>query len=241
MDIARLYGYRPWQQEKHYIQSLILNAMAGFPAVFKGGTYLWFFHGLQRFSEDLDFTVSDGLPAKIIEVVSASLDLMGVANTVKVISDDGMGSSFRVMANGPLHTGDKNRCAVYVEMSKREQVLRDRIPVRLERPEYQLPIKHLLGMGLDEVAAEKARAILVRDKARDVYDLHYLITRKSVPFDAGLVNKKLEIYGATFSKATFMKAVGKKRQLYSKELESMVFDDLPGFKGVMASISKWAT
>lgn len=207
--------------------------------VFKGGTYLWFFHGLQRFSEDLDFTVSDGLPDKIIEAVSSSLDLVGVANTVKAISDDDSGSSFRVMADGPLHTGGKDRCVVYVEMSKRERILRDRVPVRLERPEYQLPIKHLLGMGLDEVAAEKVRAVLMRDKARDVYDLHYLITRKSVQFDVGLINRKLEIYGATFSKPAFMKAVGKKRQLYSKELESMVFDDLPGFKGVMASISKW--
>ncbi len=56
IEIAKLNRLRPWQQEKHYIQSLILNSLSELPLVFKGGTYLWFFHGLKRFSEDLDFT-----------------------------------------------------------------------------------------------------------------------------------------------------------------------------------------
>ena len=59
--LVKLNNLRPWQQEKHYIQSLILEVVADEPLIFKGGTYLWFFHGLQRFSEYLDFTVNGKL------------------------------------------------------------------------------------------------------------------------------------------------------------------------------------
>lgn len=44
----------------------MLNALYDEQLVFKGGTYLWLFHGLPRFSEDLDFTVLSGINSAII-------------------------------------------------------------------------------------------------------------------------------------------------------------------------------
>ena len=83
ISFAKLNGMRPWQQEKHYIQSVILVAMSEEQVVFKGGTYLWFFHGLNRFSEDLDFT-SEKVPKDMDKKISKSLLMMGIENKTKL-------------------------------------------------------------------------------------------------------------------------------------------------------------
>ena len=77
LEISKLMGMTPWQQEKHYTQYLALLSMAEEPLVFKGGTYLWFAHSLDRFSEDLDFTASERLPDGLADKVSKDLALLG--------------------------------------------------------------------------------------------------------------------------------------------------------------------
>lgn len=178
IDIARLMGMKPWQQEKHYIQYLALNSIAEEPLVFKGGTYLWFTQGLDRFSEDLDFTASEHLVHDVAEKVSKNLTLFGVENNIKRITDNETTLSFRISAKGPLNTAKLDECIVYVEISKRERISDKTIPMKLDYTPYSLPIKTIPGMALEEVGAEKVRAILTRNKARDLYDLHYLITKK---------------------------------------------------------------
>ena len=74
-EISKLFGMRPWQQEKHYLQSLILTIVSDYPLVFRGGTYLWLFHGLSRFSEDLDFTARGTIKKDFPEFISCSLRL----------------------------------------------------------------------------------------------------------------------------------------------------------------------
>ena len=232
-------GLRPWQQEKHYIQSLILNAISEWPLVFKGGTYLWFFHGLRRFSEDLDFTASEDLQEGLAQKTSNSLNLFGIENALKIITNDEKTLSFRISANGPLNTNDKDRCIVYVEISKREPVIERSIPLRFDHPEYQLPVQRLLGMSLEEVGAEKVRAILTRKKARDVYDLYYLIEKKKIDMKVGLIGKKLEYYKKQFSRTEFLQEIESRKSYFSKELAGIVLDKLPGFDDVDSTIKMW--
>ena len=229
---------RPWQQEKHYVQSLILNAISEWPLVFKGGTYLWFFQGLRRFSEDLDFTASEELPEDLALKTSDSLDLFGMENVLKMITSNEKTLSFRISARGPLNTNDKDMCVVYVEISRREQVIEKGIPLRFDHPEYQLPVKRLLGMNLEEVGAEKVRAILTRKKARDVYDLYHLIGKR-IGFRPDIVEKKLEYYKIKFSKAKFMQEIESRKSYFSKELGGIVLDKLPEFADVDNTIRKW--
>ena len=232
-------GMKPWQQEKHYIQYLALNSISEEPVVFKGGTYLWFTQGLDRFSEDLDFTASEPLVHDVAEKVSKDLALFGVENKIKRISDNETTLSFRISAKGPLNTAKLDECVVYVEISKREQVSDRTIPVRLDYPPYMLPTKTIPGMSLEEAGAEKVRAILTREKARDVYDLYYLIAKKGIKFDESLTNSKLEYYKMRFSKSVFLKSVLGHREYYERELKSLVFGELPRFGNVNGAISKW--
>jgi predicted nucleotidyltransferase component of viral defense system len=241
IEIARLNGLRPWQQEKHYVQSLVLNSVSEMQLVFKGGTYLWFFHGLRRFSDDLDFTAFGSLPDDVPERVSDDLKLFGVENGLKKLSDDERSLSFRISAKGPLNTTVRDMCFVYVEISRRESVLEDRVALRFDRPEYQLPIKSLSGMALDEVGAEKIRTIMTRDKPRDVYDLYYLISKKGIKFRKGLVDKKLQYYKEAYSAEKLAQKIEKVESAYVRELKSLVFEELPDFERVSNIINKWTS
>jgi len=238
-ELARLNGMRPWQQERHYIQALILNSLAEQPVVFKGGTYLWFFHGLQRFSEDLDFTATGALSNDLSAHVSNDLALFGVENNIKNIESSNAATSFRVAAKGPLNTGEKDICYVYVEISKREKVIMKSLSVKLDIPAYQIPIKVISGMALDEVAAEKVRAIMSRNKARDVYDLYYLIKEKGVKFNPDLTNKKLAYLGKSFSREEFVEELSKKEGIFERELKGILFVKPPDFNEAKRIIEDW--
>ncbi len=239
IEISKLMGLKPWQQEKHYIQYMVLNSIADMPIIFKGGTYLWFAHGLNRFSEDLDFTASGGIKNNIANIVSRNLDLFGVENTIKVIADNDITNSFRISAKGPLNTGKIDECVVYVEISKRESILKDTIAVKLDYPAYSLPIKIIAGMALGEVGAEKVRAILTRQKARDIYDLYYLISKKNIRFDEPAVNLKLNYYKMVFSKTKFIERINVMQNTYVKELNGLIYGELPKFTDVIKCIQKW--
>ncbi|MFH1695739.1 MAG: nucleotidyl transferase AbiEii/AbiGii toxin family protein [Candidatus Micrarchaeota archaeon] len=239
MEIARIKGLKPWQQEKHYLQAVILEVLAEQPLVFKGGTYLWFFHSLPRFSEDLDFTAKEIMPKNLAETVSKSLELFGIQNTNKIISNNKTTLSFRISAKGPLNTKQIDECRVYVEISKREKIEEKILPIKLDFPEYNLSTKRASGMNLNEIAAEKIRAILTRKKARDLYDLHYLIEKKQVSFNQKLADKKLAFCNKKFSKKEFLDKAKEKKDYFEKELKNIVFDELPEFNQTIKKIKNW--
>lgn len=238
-EISKLFGMRPWQQEKHYLQSLILSIISDLPIVFKGGTYLWMFHGLKRFSEDLDFTSRGDVRHDFHEFVSRSIRLYGYENEVKIIKSNEHGISIRFLIEGPLHKNDKNRCVIYVEISGREKTILPGIPLKLDFPQYDIPVKNLSGMNLDEVGSEKVRAILTREKARDIYDLYYLIRQKEIKLDTELINKKLAYYGKRFDSNRFMQELESRGNLYSKTSKPLVFGEMPDFDEVVSCVGKW--
>ena len=207
--------------------------------VFKGGTYLWFFGGLDRFSEDLDFTQNGKISPNIPDIVSRDLKLYGIENEMKIMKDDDLGLSFRIAALGPLHTSDKDRCFVYVEISRREPVILKQVPLKLDFPEYQLQVHRIPGMALQEVGSEKVRAILTRKKARDIYDLHYLVTRKGIGFDQDLIDEKLRFYQMIFSAKEFVDQLESREKQFKRELVGTVFGELPEYSLVVETLRKW--
>jgi len=237
IQISEFSNLKPWQQEKHYVQCVALAALAKEPLVFKGGTFLWFFCGLKRFSEDLDFTARGKIDgAKLVNDLSMTLEQFGIENSFKVLSDDDFGFSFRVNAKGPLYSGERSAVFLYVEISKREELLERGVSFSLNTP-YNLPTKVISGMDLKEVASEKVRAIMTRDKARDVFD-SYFLAKKGIKLDLGLVEKKLAFYGKKFDKKSFIKKIDEKKSFYLKELKPMVFEELPSFEEAKKTIKE---
>jgi predicted nucleotidyltransferase component of viral defense system len=235
--IAKLFGRKPWQQEKHYIQTLILITLADEPLVFKGGTYLWFFHGLDRFSEDLDFTINGTISPNLLENVSRSLQYLGVVNKVKLAQPAHDAYSFRVSAEGPLHSSPNDLCYVYVDISQREKVILKPIPCTLHTNPYLTPIKTISGMDLNEIASEKIRAIMSREKARDIYDLFYLFQQGVKP-TIEMIEEKLSYYSLPFTHSAWDESVGKKESLWMKELKPFIKSKLMPFESAVESINK---
>ncbi len=230
LRLARARGLRPWQEEKRYVQALVLYAVSDWPVVMKGGTYLWLFHGLNRFSEDLDFTELEPIDAEALEELSLTLELFGLRNRARVLKDDDYTLSFRVSAYGPLHTSEKDLTHVRVDVSRRESVILDPIPVRLDEPRYGIPLTFLRGMDLREVLAEKLRALLVRGRARDLYDIWFLV-RRGVEVDPTLLRGKLSFYGIEDASAVLRRIRGLERG-WRSEIGPLVLGDLPSFQEV---------
>lgn len=234
-EIAKSFGRKPWQQEKHYIQHIALMELTEQPLVFKGGTYLWLCHGLKRFSEDLDFTANGKIDSKnLIQKTSNTLQNYGVENKIKEIIDDEKSFSFRIQAKGPLSKNEKSDCYVYVEINKREEVLKKTESFELQNP-YNLPTKVIAGMNLEEVAAEKIRTIMMRDKARDLFDEQFL-AKKIITLETNLIEKKLNYYNKEFSKQKLEQKINQKKEYYYKELEQIVFEKIPNFEETKKAI-----
>ena len=167
--LARLHGVKPFQEEKTYIQNLILRSIylrVTKDLVFKGGTALYLFHGLNRFSEDLDFTLVG--PTKVDEVMNETLkdlQIIGARGMYKPLSNTGNSLSFKFSCEGPLYTTEVSRVTVKVEISTREETLLEPDLLALD-PVYPdiLPYACTV-MNRREIQSEKVRAILTRNKA----------------------------------------------------------------------------
>jgi len=234
MDLARFHHFKPHQQEKHYIQTIILNSIYSTitdELVFKGGTCLLFFHGWNRFSEDLDFTmVKEFDTQKIISNIKKDLENFGITCSISKSQENKTSLSFKIAAEGPLFTKEIERCFVKIEISKREEVYHSEIK------EFKTNYKDILGFTLNimsekEILAEKVRALITRNQARDLFDLFYLFG-KDVEIDLDLINKKLAYCNKSFNKEEFKKAVQEKESIWLSELNPFILGKIPDFKSV---------
>ena len=101
----------------------------------------------------------------------------------------------------------------------------------------EIPSFDVYVMAEKEILAEKMRAIVTRNKARDVYDLWFLI-KASVKGDTTLVEKKFASEKKVFKRKEFLEAVQEKEAIWVSEL-SPVVQHVPEFKIVVAAIKKF--
>ncbi|MEM3404601.1 MAG: nucleotidyl transferase AbiEii/AbiGii toxin family protein [Nitrososphaeria archaeon] len=240
LRISKLTGLKPFQQEKNYLQTMLLRSLysnISRELVFKGGTALAFFYGLNRFSEDLDFTLEGSLELEnLLEEVKKDFEVLGIKANFKILDNDQRSFSFRIGAEGPFFTKEIERCYVRVEISKREKVLR-KVDAKELRPIYSdiLPFFVIL-MDLEEILAEKVRAIIWRGKARDLYDLWFLI-KMNVKIDIPLIDKKLIYYRKRFDIEKFVEKVKSLNTVWEQELRPVVVGNLPNFEVVERDVA----
>lgn len=232
--IAKLNRLKTFQQEKHYIQTMVLRSIYATTndLTFKGGTSLWFFHGLNRFSEDLDFTVRKRNGLKNLPVaIEKDLEVYGIDSEIRILNDDKISFSFRIGAEGPLFRKEIERSFVRIEISKREEVKKKPDVLELDANYTDVLPFFVLVMNKEEILAEKVRAILTRNRARDIYDLWFLL-RKGTQFDLNLVNEKLRYYERVFERDGFMERIRGKEEYWESELKPLVIGKLPRFEVV---------
>lgn len=201
LELATDFGLQPNVVEKDYVLGWLLAGIGEHPAtqdtwVFKGGTCLKkCFFETYRFSEDLDFTLTD--PAHLNEAFLRTMfqevgewvyDQTGLvlppeARKFEVYTNPRGGTSAegRVGYRGPLaRAGDAPR--IKLDLTDHE-----RLVLPIDRRHVHHPYSDLPRQGIqvstycfEEVFAEKVRALAERLRPRDLYDVVHLYRRKEL-------------------------------------------------------------
>jgi len=219
-------GFNLGQIEKDYLQHIfLLNLYRKIKdeLIFKGGTALQKTYGLNRFSEDLDFTITPDTDIEpVLKTVLTNMKIFGCQTTKKKKKDNKIGDKYSIKIKGPLFDGtEQSHAHIQLDLSKREKVV---IPIKTNTitPIYKdLPPYTVAVMSTTEIMAEKIRAILTRDNARDIYDLWFLIQKKNKT-SISLINSKLKYYKKTFDLKEFEKSVEKKEKIWKREIEHLI-------------------
>lgn len=178
---------------REYLQLLFLSKFYSFSesrkVFFKGGTALHLIYKAPRFSEDLDFTV--GLEEKrfltFIERVfqKASQEIDVDFKERKTVT----GKRFLLTAHPSVLP---YKTFINLDFSFREKVLDPRKSI-IETDYPVLFASYVYHLSKEEIFAEKIRAILTREKGRDIYDLWFLLNR-GVIINSKLIREKLRYY-----------------------------------------------
>ena len=156
---------------------------------FKGGTAIRLILGGTRFSEDLDFTVDGNIRDfnLFISKFFKKLEKLYGFNFKKRTTT--VGEKYLLTVDSKT-----NDYKIYVNLdfSFREKVL---VPAKeIISTDYPVIFTSFITyMDKEEILAEKIRAIMTRDKGRDIYDLWFLLN-KNVPVTDNLVIEKLAYY-----------------------------------------------
>ena len=235
-EYAKVVSLNLGQAEKDYFQNILLFIIYqdyGKGIVFKGGTALKKCFGLNRFSEDLDFTCLDKIDIKKVKDglkrfrVEFELESEVYENGLKII----------LRIKGPLYVGIRQSlCKVIIDFSFRETVILKPEIKTIGRFLEEVPSFDVFVMQEREILAEKIRAMLARTKARDVYDLWFL-ARKGVNIDKEIVNEKLKYYNIVFDEKELIDCIKKSESVWEEELGPLV-SFVPDFKSSFNEIKE---
>jgi predicted nucleotidyltransferase component of viral defense system len=234
--LAKVNKLKPYQQEKHYLQTATLAGIYTAIAdelVFKGGTALFFFFGLDRFSEDLDFTkIKQYDQDKLKTTISDMFTVLHIIHEMKK-EKSLAGKTFKVKARGPLYKGPLSESIISIEISDRNDVvlppdIKEIVPIYDDLRPFTV-----LVMRKEEILAEKIRALIIRGRARDLYDIEFLL-KKEISLEYDVINKKLCYYKKTFDSEEFKQKAKSIKNLWQSELHGLVpkipvFDDVLHF------------
>ena len=100
-----------------------------------------------------------------------------------------------------------------------------------------IPSFRLKALSLEEAMSEKVRALITRRKARDAYDIWYLL-KMGVGLDNDLVQKKLTMYDMKLDRSLTKEVFGEIGSVWEKELRALMASP-PEFKQVKQDIEKY--
>jgi uncharacterized protein len=241
--------------ERDYCLSWFLFGLAHSPLkellVFKGGTALrrCYFREY-RFSEDLDFTMTEERPLNhIIEQLDDIFEWISDESGIEF----GLGKqedphhhnyTLYLTYSGPLPGKEKE---VKVDISFSETILQpiEDLPIIKTYDEYSdfLDEATIQVYSLNEVVIEKVCALNSpsRNEPRDLYDIYYLTEHHGIEIDflVGDIDKKLQFKGNTLEerKGEFEKKEMRLKILWEKRLNEQM-SSLPKFEEVFRAVKR---
>jgi predicted nucleotidyltransferase component of viral defense system len=212
-------------QERDYLQHLLLAQLytRSQALTFKGGTALRLVYHGNRYSEDLDFNGPDDVDSlrRLWGEVVAGLKDFGISAEVRGEWVADVGYSLDVSYQGPLYDGrDRSKGKVRVDVNRRPEVVETRR--ELVNSEYDDVRPFVVTvLTLEHVLAEKVRALLVRGKPRDLYDI-WLLLNQGISPDRALIERKLELYRMTFNAEALEGAIARVQADWGRDLRPLL-------------------
>lgn len=208
-EIASFWKLPPETIEKDYVLGWMLWGISNHTTlsqkwVFKGGTCIKkCFANTHRYSEDLDFTVYyDGpyKPEELFPIFSEILPEISAESGIKFDSQEprfelrpsGVSTEGRIYFIGPRLTRTPIR--IKLDITIDEIVARPPVLKPIDHPySDELPeTKMVRCYNLEEVFAEKIRAMSQRGRPRDLYDIVFLSRRSDLYAEPNLISAVLE-------------------------------------------------
>lgn len=236
--LAQRHGIGVQSQERDYLQYLLLFLLYSKSQllVFKGGTAIRIVYKGSRYSEDLDFNGPEDVSALkgLWQNVLGDLRGYGIIAEIRNEWQSKVGYSFDVSYQGPLYDGrDRTKGKVRVDISTRREktdTRRELVPSEYDdvRPFVITVIspEHLL--------AEKVRALLMRKKPRDVFDI-WLLINQGVSLDKALIRRKLSLYDVPLKSRNLRDALEKAKADWARDLRPLLPQLVP-WKDAMAQL-----
>ncbi|MDD3175113.1 MAG: nucleotidyl transferase AbiEii/AbiGii toxin family protein [Candidatus Nanoarchaeia archaeon] len=223
------------QSEKYLYQNILLFIIYkefGNELIFKGGTALTKCYGLNRFSEDLDFTQIKEIK-NITNLISNQLKKLNILFEIKEIKNNEQAQKLKILIQGPTYTGSRQSlCSISIDISKREKILFEPNIINIKTLFLPIPGFDVVVMNLKEIFAEKIRAIMTRNQARDVYDLYNILEHQT---NMAFINEKLTLYQKSFSLNEFETCLEEKKAIWDVELKNLMIN-YPLFDEVKSKI-----
>ena len=179
---------------REYLQLLFLkyfyDLLKSDQVYFKGGTAIKFLYGSFRFSEDLDFS-STLKEEEIISLIQKAIKNLSREISVSFKQEKSVADSF----TGRIFQGIPDfsfSLTVRLDISLREK------PIHIENNYIEtafpiVPYPLVVNLAAKEILAEKIRALIIRGKGRDLFDIWFLLSKK-IEIDWDLVNLKMSFY-----------------------------------------------
>jgi len=209
---------------REYLQLLFLKYFYDLPKsnqiYFKGGTSIKFLYGSFRFSEDLDFssTLKEEEIKSLIQkaIKNLSREISTSFKQEKSIADSFTGRIFQEISDFSFPL------TVRLDISLREK------PTYIENNYIETifpisPYPLVVHLAVKEILAEKIRALIIRAKGRDLFDIWFLLSKK-IEIDWDLVNLKMSFYNRKTNLKEIMTVI---KEMLDQEIKKDLTKFLP--------------
>jgi len=166
---------------REYFQHLFLSYFYQQPLAnkvyFKGGTALRILYNSPRFSEDLDFSSS---VSDVHAIEEAMLETLVTVSRENISPDleESKTTAGGYLAILSFRTEGHGAVSIQIEMSLREgEKAGEAITVASDF----VPAYTLVALACEQLVGEKIQALLSRRKARDFYDLYFILRASLLP------------------------------------------------------------
>jgi predicted nucleotidyltransferase component of viral defense system len=205
--LSKEYKINEYVVAREYFQLILLKELYeknfSEKIFFKGGTCIRLIYGGSRFSEDLDFTVEIEQKEFEKEIQKFFQEMEGKYPLTFKEKDTIAGKTYLTTIETDFL---KQKVYIKLDFSFREKVLKPNGEI-IKDNQYPVIFRgHIYCLSKDELLAEKIRALLHREKSRDIYDI-WMLLELEARFKEDMIEKKLEYYGSSYNTEEIIKRI----------------------------------